>query len=581
MIRIEKFGNNLALLSPFEAADLARALPDRRFWKPDYGEGRGAWIFTPSSTNIRHVEEAFPQAEWTDFAHGIRVKVQKQKSHADMLRSSRKKADDFKFRMNPPPFAHQVEVFSLNRDLPEYALFMEQGTGKTRVMIDTASDLRAKGNIDGVLVVCPNSVKDVWVEEIPAMAPEWSEHETVMWSAGASRRQRDQVAEFITTRNGGSSLKWFIVNVEGLSSARAMDACQSFLARHDVLMIVDESSRIKTPRAKRTKNVIKLGRMARYRRVMSGTPVTQGPLDLYTQFRFLDPFILGFSSFYTFRNRFAIMGGFNQKQVVGYSNVEELVGIIEPYSYRVTRDECIDLPPKVFQRLTVDLSREQRKAYDEMKQDMMTDVGDSTVSVTIVLTQLLRLQQIVGGFLPVTTYNELTEVEETEVIPIDGKNAKLDVLMELLTDLPHLSKVIIWARFRAEIALISETIDDKFGPDAWVPFHGGVSTRERKMGRLAFQDPGSPVRFFIGQTETGGMGITLTAANTVIYYSNSFSLESRLQSEDRAHRIGQEKTVTYVDMVARKTLDVKVLTALRSKKNLADLITGDRWKEWV
>lgn len=583
-IRIEKFGNNLALLSPFEAANRARSLPDRRYWKPDYADGDGAWIFAPTSANVVHADAAFPEAEWSVPAADVRRKVMKQKVHADVLRTSKKEgltAPDFKFNMKYPPFAHQEEVFALSRDLPEFALFMEMGTGKTRIEVDTAVYLRAKGDIDAVLVVCPNSVKDTWVEEIDMMAPEWSENEVVVWSAGAKKSQRVKIDLFISRKNEGDTLKWFIVNVEGLSSDRAYDACSDFLARHNVLMIVDESSRIKTPRAKRTKNVIKLGKMAKFRRVMSGTPVTQGPLDLYTQFKFLDPYILGFSSFYTFRNRYAIMGGFNAKQVIGYSNLEELVEMIDPYSYRVTRDECIDLPEKVYERLRVELSKEQRKAYDEMKNDMLTSVGGEQVSVTIALVQLLRLQQIVGGFLPITTYNELTEVEETHVEPIPGKNAKIEALIELLGDLDMKAKVIIWARFRAEIELIAVTLRAKFGDDSVVEFHGGVKTEGRKEARHSFQDPKSPVKFFIGQTETGGMGITLTAANTVIYYSNSFSLESRLQSEDRAMRIGQKNRVTYIDMVAKATLDVKVLSALRGKKNVADMITGDKWKGWI
>lgn len=597
MIRIEKFGNNLALVSPIEAVSLARSLPDRRYWKPDYAEGDGAWIFVPTSPNVTRALEAFPDAVWSEPATAVREKVVRQRAHADMLRESRRQgltAPDFKFNSKLPPFEHQEEVFALSRDLPEFALFMEMGTGKTRIEVDTGTYLRAKGEIDGVLVVCPNSVKDTWEEEVALMAPEWSSHEVVVWSAQARRAQRDRITAFLTVdAHRSAALRWFVVNVEGLSSTRAYEACERFLQLHRCLMIVDESSRIKTPKARRTKNVIKLGQLAAYRRVMSGTPVTQGPLDLYTQFKFLDPGILGFSSFYTFRNRYAIMGGFNLKQVVGYANLEELVELIEPYSYRVTRAECIDLPPKVFERLHVDLGKEQRVAYDQMKQDMVAEHAGQQVTVTIVLTQMLRLQQIIGGFLPITTYNDLTELEETHVEPIQGKNAKIVALMEFLEDLAETSKVIIWARFRAEIALIADGLVARWGEDAVTEFHGGTKTAERKLGRLAFQNQTvrngkvvdlktpSPVRFFVGQTETGGLGITLTAADTVVYYSNSFNLESRLQSEDRAHRIGQDKTVTYVDLIARDTLDKKLLTALRSKKNLADLITGDDWKEWI
>ena len=195
MIRIEKFGNNLALVSPIEAVDLARSLPDRRYWKPDYAEGDGAWIFVPTGPNVVRAGEAFPDASWSEPADAIRRLVFKQQVHAEVLRESRQqklRAPDFKFSQAFPPFEHQEEVFALSRDLPEFALFMEMGTGKTRIEVDTGTYLRAKGEIDAVLVVCPNSVKDIWAEEIVKMAPEWSSHEAVVWSAGAKKEHRER-----------------------------------------------------------------------------------------------------------------------------------------------------------------------------------------------------------------------------------------------------------------------------------------------------------------------------------------------------------------------------------------------------
>lgn len=581
-IRIERFGKQLALVAPFSARDDARAFPDRRYWKPGYGEG-GAWIFAPSAGNVQHALESFPEADWSTAAGRVRDEVVEQRQTAEVMRAARDgvlRAPDFKFNTEFPPFEHQETVFALSRAHAEFALFMEMGTGKTRIIIDNAVYLHQMGSIEAVLVVAPNSVKETWVEEIERMAPEWSSHRVAVWSAHAKKRQRQEVDELIHGDADGA-LRWLIVNVEGLSTDRLYEVAMEYVQRHRAMVVVDESSRIKNPKAKRTKAAFKLGQAAAYRRIMSGTPVTQGLLDLYAQFRFLNPLILGFSSYYAFRNRYAIMGGFNQKQVVGYSNLDELTDTIEPYSYRVTREECIDLPPKIFETRTVELTKDQRRVYDEMKRNMLTEVEGQTVTATIVLTQLLRLQQIVGGFVAVKGRDDLTMLETHEVRGIPGKNAKLEALLELVDDLPEDEHVIIWARFRAEIALIADALRERYGDESVGEFHGGTPQRERDHVRRSFQRLADPLRFFIGQTETGGLGITLTAAGTVVYFSNSFSLESRLQSEDRAHRIGQEKTVTYVDIVAKSTLDRKVLQALRAKKNLANMITGDEWRSWI
>tara|TARA_R110000851_G_scaffold126847_1_gene258598 strand:+ start:667 stop:2625 length:1959 start_codon:yes stop_codon:yes gene_type:complete len=585
-VQIYKLKNTLVLESPIQYAGLAKAFPDRRFWQPSQGKV-GAWIFSPTASNIAHAIKAFPDARWDEASTVLRLEVEKQISISRLMAEAKNAAEasslkspDYKFNAEFPPFAHQEHVFTLSRDSEEFALFMEMGTGKTRVVIDTATYLFQQGKINGVIVICPNSIKSTWTEEIEKMAPEWSTHDVTMWQSGAGKKVLDKLHGFMM-KESGTSLKWFVTNVEGYSTGKLFEKAADFAALHKCMIVIDESSRVKTPSAKRTKNITKLGRKAKYKRIMSGTPVTQGPLDLYGQFRFLDPHILGYGSYYAFRNRYAIMGGFQQKAVVGYSYVEELVGLVDPYTYRVLRADCIDLPEKVYQKLTIQLGPEQRRAYDQMKNDMLTDLGEHKVSVTIVITQLLRLQQIVGGFLPVTTHNDLTMLSETHTEKIEGKNAKMDTLTEFLQEGDQSAKAIVWARFRAEIDMIADTLREKFGVESVVEFHGGTSADARTKARLDFQDPTSPVRFFIGQTETGGLGITLTAASLVVYFSNSFSLESRLQSEDRAHRIGQTKTVTYIDLVAEKTLDAKLLKALRAKKNLADLVTGDNVSEWV
>ncbi len=366
------------------------------------------------------------------------------------------------------------------------------------------------------------------------------------------------------------------MNVDAFSVPSGVVVAQKFLSNHAALMVVDESTRIKTPGAKRTKNIIKVGKSAVSRRILSGLPITQGPLDYFAQFQFLDPNILGFGSMYAFRNRYALLGGYLGKEVMGYANLDELIALVDPHSFRVEREECMDLPPKTYTKRFTHLGVVQKQLYDSMARDLVAEFAGGEVHATIVLTQLLRLQQITGGFLPIP---EDDGSYQGRVDAIPGTNAKIQALMEVLEEAP--GKVIIWARFRAELGLIANHILKEFGEGSGVLFHGGVSQADRKVALLSFQDPNSPIKYFIANAQTGGLGLTLTEAQTVVYFSNSFSLEERLQSEDRCHRGGLKHPVTYVDLVAKDTLDTKVLDALRTKKNMATLITGDRIAEWI
>lgn len=598
--RVDAVKKSLALYTPASDQNIARcrALPDRRVWDPDLGDG-GAWRLAATVANVEHILKAWPEIEWTDAAREVRDELVTARDTAVELGAQKQKIvdqtdvkiSDYKFGgEHPTPWLHQKRAFALSRSQEAFALLMEQGTGKTRVVVDTACYLYGEDEIDGVLIVCPNSVKSTWDEEIVTHSPAWYTHEVAVYSTGLRKADRELLNSVVDTPPPSDRLRWLVMNVESLSAGNGMKIAQRFAARHRTLLTIDESSKIKTPSAKRTRGAIKLGKSCPYRRILSGTPVTQGPLDLYAQFRFLDPNILGFSSFYSFRNHYAVMGGYNNKQVVAYANLEELQRKIEPFSFRVLKRDCLDLPPKQYKKLTVDLSAQQRKAYREMRDHMVTELAGREITTTIVLTQMMRLQQIVGGFLPLPP-EELDPHDDpvrfwaegrwqTRVEPIPGSNPKLVALQEFLeNEVP--GKVIIWARFRPEIDLIARALAEQFGPESVVEFHGGISTDDRTRGRKQFQDPDSPVRWFIGQTEAGGMGITLTEASTVIYFSNSFSLESRLQSEDRAHRGGQTKSVTYLDIVAENTLDDRVISALRSKKNLSNLITGDNFTRWI
>jgi len=290
---------------------------------------------------------------------------------------------------------------------------------------------------------------------------------------------------------------------------------------------------------------------------MTGTPVTKGPEDVYSQFKFLDPHILGYDSFYSFRARYCVMGGYENKQIVSYQNVDELTKNIEGHSFRVLKKDCLDLPDKIYQRHPVDLSPKQRKLYDQLRKEFIAELEGEHIDAPETITRLLRLQQIVCGWFPT----------EEEVKPIDEKNPRMQALLDILSDID--TKVIIWARFKADLRAIERALGDLA-----VAYHGDVSNDQRAIAVERFQnDP--KVRYFIGQPQSGGIGLTLTAAECAIYYSNSFDLETRLQSEDRCHRIGTKNNVTYIDIEAPKTIDSKIIKALQSKKSLADVVTKD------
>ena len=382
--------------------------------------------------------------------------------------------------------------------------------------------------------------------------------------------------ELDTLFDDKGDLKILIMNVEAFSTTKGLDFARSFLNIFlgRALIGVDESTTIKNPTAKRTKNILKLADQAKYRRILTGSPVTKSPLDLFSQCEFLDPYHLGHASYYSFRARYANMvkrnfGGRQVQLVVSYRRLDELADILDKFSYRVLKEDCLDLPEKVFTKRLVELTPEQNKAYAQMKQMAlaMLDSGEVMTSVNV-MTQLMRLHQITCGHFKSDDGN-ITHL----------KNNRIDALMQLLDETD--GKVIIWANYREDIKNIVASLKKAYGDASTVEYHGGVDATLRQENIALFQEKNGPARYFVGNAQTGGYGITLTSANTVVYYSNSYDLEKRLQSEDRAHRIGQTGSVTYVDLIAENTVDDKIVKSLRSKINIANEIMGEDIKDWI
>jgi SNF2 family DNA or RNA helicase len=469
------------------------------------------------------------------------------------------------------PFLHQQAYLQRFWDFPVAALFADMGTGKSFMLINNAAMLYDKGKINAVLVVAPKGVYRNWYDtEIPKHLPEHIVHRMAIWSPSPRKAEAKALDDlFVSTED----LKILCMNVEAFSTAKGTAFAKRFLFVHDAMMIIDESTTIKTPGSARSKNTEKVGRGARFRRIATGSPVTKSPMDLYQQCAFLSDGCLNISSYYAFQARYAVvverqLASHSFKQIVGYRRLDELKEKLDRFSFRVKKEECLDLPDKLYVKREVDLTDEQVKAYNDMKAVAMALIDGGMVSTVNALTQLMRLHQIVCGHVKLDdgTIKELP-------------NKRIDELMAIVEETD--GKMIIWANYRHDIEAIKLALQKEYGMSSVATYYGDTEAEERQRIVNRFQDPNDELRFFVGNPSTGGYGLTLTAAATMVYYSNSFDLEKRLQSEDRAHRIGQTKNVTYIDLIAPGTVDEKIVKALRNKIDIATQVLGEDIKQWL
>ena len=474
------------------------------------------------------------------------------------------------YKFKTKPYKHQLTALEKSWNKENYAYFMEMGTGKTKVLIDNMAMLYDKGKVDGALIIAPKGVVKTWYEqELPTHLPDHIENVTVLWQSNITKGQQEKLESLFEIE---SAFHILVMNVEALSTEKGVKFASKFINSHKAMMAIDESTTIKTPSARRTKNIIGIGKHAKYRRIMTGSPITKNPLDLYTQCEFLDPWLLDFSSYYAFRNRYAEMKTMHLRgrsiQVVDkFQNLGELSETVKGFSYRVLKEDCLDLPEKVFIKRHITLTPDQKKLYEQMKKAAMAVLNGKVNTTTTVLTQLMRLHQITCGHF--TADDGTSQSVESN---------RLKELMDILEDIE--GKVIIWANYQMSVGEIIQALIKKYGEESYVHYYGLTPQEDRQDFIRKFQnDP--KCRFIVGTPQTGGYGITLTQANTVIYYSNGYDLEKRLQSEDRAHRIGQKKTVTYIDLIAEDTVDEKIVKALRDKINIASEVMGEELKDWI
>ena len=478
------------------------------------------------------------------------------------------------------PFEHQRLHLQNNLKKKAWGLLWEQGSAKTKPIIDTAAIHYQAGNINGLLVVAPPGVERNWnTDEIPKHMPPDVALDTlvqVFKTAKKHTQAHKRAMESLFTHDG---LAVLLISYNAFMTKEGKALVARFLRNKEVLYVLDESHNIKTPNAKRTKSIVASGKYAKYRRILTGTPISVGPFDLYSQIRFLDEYFWknkGIHGSVEFRNFFGRwwtradhqrLHGYDPgyDKLIEYQNLDKLTEWLSEISDRVVKDEVLDLPPKLYQKRYFEASREMRAAYEDLKEELMIEIGDAMITAELPIVMLLRLQQIACNYVPVGDEEPVHMFSET--------NPRLAVLKQIDEEQHH--QGIIWARFRHDIDQIMKLLGDKA-----VRYDGSIDDDTAEKNKLAFQR--GEYKWFVGNAQKGGSGLTLTQAKTVVYYSNSFRLIDRLQSEDRAHRGGMdEHPVNYIDIMSDFDIDDHIVRNLRSKKDVSVEILGDEIKEWI
>lgn len=449
------------------------------------------------------------------------------------------------------PFQHQIEAFNLGTSIPAAALLMEQGTGKTLTSIAIAGARFLRGEVKRLLVVAPTSVVPVWPKEFEDHAD--FPHDVRSLEGSVAKRKKI----LANWEPDPTTLQVAIINYEG--QWRMEEAIEEWGPE---MIILDESQRIKSHNAKQSRALHRLGTLAKYRLILTGTPITNGPMEFFSQYKFLDPKIFG-NSFYAFRNRYAVMGGYGNHQIIAYKNLDKLTQKAHEIAYRVRKEDALDLPPFTDQTLFCELEPKAQKIYKEVAEESVAELeGEQTIAANNVLTRLLRLSQITGGY-----------VGDEDGTTHNVSKAKMKLLGEVLDDLMSAGKkAVIFARFIPEISAIQALLSKK--KIGHVVIAGGTKDRGALVQRFQ-EDP--DCRVFLGQIQTVREGLTLTAADTAIFYSLDYSYANYSQAKARIHRIGQVNKCTYIHLVARGSVDEHIIQALKEKKDVADLIV-DNWR---
>lgn len=541
MIRIVVEGERATAYGPFKLAFLSTiaGLRGKKVWSMDKSV-----TFPATVNNISLLKGCSEEIDWE-------LKESNAEVFAELSTQQSIKFENFDYIPKTSLRDYQDTTLTRMNGMKGFAVLWEMGLGKTALAITEAGRLYSAGAITGLLVIAPNGVHGQWLaEQIPAHWDERYKVNLILWNGKLPRNCELSLPEQFNILS---------LNIDSLRVG-GFDAAEDFLKRHygKSMMVIDESHLIKTKSASRTQAAFKLGHLASYKRIMTGTPIAKNLLDAWTQFNWLDPAILKCPYITTFKSRYCLMGGWENKQIVGHKNVEDFYARIDKFSSRLTKKEVLSLPEKAYQIVPYQMGDKTRKHYASMKRDLLTKMEDGTfVSVANVAASLVRLQQILSGYLPVSE----------EAFDVFSKE-RLDVLMNTIEQIN--GPIIIWAKFKVDIVRIHAALEKAYGEDSAVMYYGETDQKDRPEVVRRFLS--GEARFFVSNPSAGGVGLNLQGeCQDVIYYCNSFKAVDRWQSEDRTHRLGTKGAVTYYDIIAERSIDNLVLRNLKTKKDLSDM----------
>lgn len=543
--------------------DRVRKLPNRRWAKSG-----NCWHAPAIRANVTAMDLTLGAANFTPAA---REKIDGYNSD----RKGSRKLDAFPvyYPFKRRPRDKQMEALLHVYGLNTFALFMDMRTGKTKVLIDMAAALRMEGKIDRVLLICPINLRRNWLRELAKDCP---------FPVDAYLLDSSKPKDFEKWLTNPHDFKWLLVGTESLAAGKAIDLAERYvISSTKVLSAIDESSLIKNPTATRSEKAVSLGRKSEYRGILTGTPLAKNPLDLYMQYEFMDPDIIGLGDYYSFRARYAEMGGYDKKEVIGYNNLDELIELVSPYTYQVRQHEVLT-HEKIPVTIEVELSKEQKALYSELKKKSRLGLegDDLQMIVQNVLEKALRLQEIAGGF--VSYLHTEAELEQLRVVygpgkklprtkreRIPGKNPKIEAVLQCAE--LYEGQTIIWCKFKDEIYDVCAALRAKYGDDQVVELHGDVEPAQRDINVYELFC-GMKARWIVGNAATGGMGLTMSVADNIIYYSNSHNFIDREQSEERGTEDGGSTLI--IDIIATGTIDEHIFESNVQKKDLSEYIRG-------
>lgn len=564
-IEFDKKTNKLLVRCPFWANDLMHDMPARRWQK-----GIRAWMAPLTRKNVEFIRDRIMKNEYAEVSDDAIAAMDKLTMAASRNLALTGFPAWYKFKTEPRK--HQRAALNKLYGMPATASFMIMRAGKTKTEIDTACALRMEGKIDSLMIVCKLSVRRTWVNEFAAHAPDGVPYNIHLPHTGKLGWR-----EFDEWVRAGHDFPVLIVGLESLSQGGMIDIARAFMmGKTKARMTIDESSLIAGHNSIRTDACIELGRLATYRSILTGTPHEESPLLLYSQFEFLDTNIIGIGDWYAFKNRYAVMGGYHVEmkngvkrpvQVVGYQNLEELTKLIAPYTFEVGEGD-LDLPPKEYTRRYVQLTKKQRDLYDQIRREKEYTFKGQSVVIENVLELILRLHQVVGGHTVTKSLDERgRKKSEPHVIVGPDTNPKVVELVAIAGE-ALTQQGVAWCAYKSEIAQCVEAL--RRAGKRVGEIHGGVPEGQREQIRRAFQ--GKKLDWLVGNTTTGGMGLDLSAANIIVYFSNTNKLVDRTQSEERPRAIGKASGILVVDIIAEKTVDDVYMNSIEMKQDLREYV---------